>query len=57
MIAEYVATATMTTKYLKPVKVPSIVVVRGRVVKKDGRKIWVRGAIEDGEGKWCFRRI
>ena len=45
------ATATMTTKYLKPVKLPSIVVVRARVVKKDGRKIWVRGAIEDGEGE------
>ncbi|KAK3902120.1 HotDog domain-containing protein [Staphylotrichum tortipilum] len=43
-------TATMTTNFLKPVKVPGVVVVRSRVVKKEGRKIWARGTVEDGEG-------
>jgi hypothetical protein len=41
----------MTTNFLKPVKVPGVVVVRSRVVKKAGRKIWARGTVEDGEGE------
>lgn len=54
-------TASFTINYKKPVALPQVVVVRGRVVKKDGkRKIWVRGRIEDkdgavlgeGEGLW-----
>ncbi len=47
-------TATLTTNFLRPVKVPGVVVVRSRVVKKVGRKIWARGAIEDGEGECCW---
>lgn len=50
--AEYVVTATMTTSFLKPVKVPGVVMVRARVVKKIGRKIWVRGTIEDEHGEF-----
>lgn len=42
----------MTTKFLKPVKLPGVVVVRSRVIKKEGRKIWVRGSIEDGDGEF-----
>ncbi len=42
----------MSTNFLKPVTLPNVVVVKARVVKKAGRKIWVRGAIEDGEGQW-----
>ncbi|KAL2255715.1 hypothetical protein VTK26DRAFT_2826 [Humicola hyalothermophila] len=49
--ADYAVTATMGFTFLKPVKVPGIVLVRSRVVKKDGRKIFVRGAIEDGDGE------
>ncbi|KAK4165864.1 HotDog domain-containing protein [Cladorrhinum sp. PSN259] len=53
-------TASFTTNYRRPIKVPQVVLVRGRVVKKDGRKIFVRGCIEDkngnvlaeGEGLW-----
>ncbi|KAL2167399.1 hypothetical protein VTG60DRAFT_1349 [Thermothelomyces hinnuleus] len=43
-------TATMSISFLRPVKLPGPVIVRSRVVKKQGRKIHVRGAIEDGEG-------
>jgi len=32
-------------------------VVRSRVVKKDGRKIWVRGSIEDGPGEFGIRLV
>ncbi|SPQ23542.1 a637a9e9-0546-438f-856b-f130bb39db6c [Thermothielavioides terrestris] len=39
----------MTTKFRKPVKVPGVVVVRARVFKKEGRQIYVRGSIEDGD--------
>jgi acyl-coenzyme A thioesterase PaaI-like protein len=49
---EYVVRATMTTRFLKPVKVPGAVMVRARVVRKTGRKIWVRGTIEDGDGEF-----
>ncbi|KAK3990067.1 HotDog domain-containing protein [Cladorrhinum sp. PSN332] len=53
-------TVSFTTNYKRPVGVPQVVLVRGRVVKKDGRKIFVRGCIEDkngnlmaeGEGLW-----
>ncbi|AEO55269.1 hypothetical protein MYCTH_2053582 [Thermothelomyces thermophilus ATCC 42464] len=44
-------TATMSISFLRPVKLPGPVIVRSRVVKKQGRKIHVRGAIEDGEGQ------
>ncbi|KAK4150921.1 HotDog domain-containing protein [Chaetomidium leptoderma] len=47
---DYAFTATMTTKFLKPVKLPGVVMVRSRVVKVEGRKIYVRGSIEDGDG-------
>jgi hypothetical protein len=38
--------------FRKAVKLPQVVLVRGRVVKKEGRKIFVRGSIEDKDGKW-----
>lgn len=41
----------MTTNFLKPIKLPCVLIVRSRVVKKAGRKIYVRGSIEDGNGE------
>lgn len=41
----------MATTFLKPVKLPGIVLVQSRVVKREGRKVWVRGAIEDAHGE------
>ncbi|KAK4227838.1 HotDog domain-containing protein [Podospora fimiseda] len=43
-------TARFTTMYKRPIKLPQAVLVRGRVVRKEGRKIFVRGCIEDKDG-------
>ncbi|KAK4039021.1 HotDog domain-containing protein [Parachaetomium inaequale] len=53
---DYTFTATMTTSFLSPVKLPGPVIVRSRVVRKQGRKIFVRGAIEDGDGEFYESR-
>ncbi|KAI1776873.1 Thioesterase/thiol ester dehydrase-isomerase [Hypoxylon cercidicola] len=53
-------TVGFTTRFRRAVSPPQIVLVRGRVVRKDGRKIHLRGTIEDkdgnimaeGEGLW-----
>jgi acyl-coenzyme A thioesterase PaaI-like protein len=42
----------MSISFLKPIKLPSVVLVRSRVVKKEGRKIYVRGTIENGDGEF-----
>jgi len=49
-------TAQLTTKYRRTIKTPQVVLVRGRVVRKEGRKIFVKGTIEDkdGESFFCF---
>ena len=36
--------------YNKPVSTPQVVLVRGRVSSNEGRKIHVRGTIEDNTG-------
>ncbi|CAJ2513605.1 Uu.00g017240.m01.CDS01 [Anthostomella pinea] len=43
-------TITFTTNFRKQIRLPQVVLVRGRVVKKDGRKLHVRGTIEDKDG-------
>jgi acyl-coenzyme A thioesterase PaaI-like protein len=43
-------TGEMTVKYLRPVTTPATVCVRTWLVKGEGRKYWVDGAIEDGDG-------
>ena len=45
------ATAELTVRYLKPVRSPAVLVARAWVVKVEGRKIFVNGALEDGEGR------
>ena len=45
------ATATMTVDYRAPIPTPGVVLVRGWVVERSGRKTWGRARIEDGEGK------
>ncbi|KAE9983244.1 hypothetical protein BLS_009006 [Venturia inaequalis] len=44
-------TAYLNMKYLAPVTTPGIILGRAKVEKVEGRKIYIRGAIEDGEGK------
>ena len=39
------------TRYREPVRLPQVVAVRGRVVKVEGRKMYVWGTIEKGNGE------
>ena len=43
-------TAEMTLHYKKRLPLPSVVLCRSVVTKREGRKLWVRGIIEDGSG-------
>jgi acyl-coenzyme A thioesterase THEM4 len=43
-------TAYLKVDYKKPVRTPSKILCRAKVYKKEGRKMWVTGTIEDGEG-------
>ncbi|KIW15746.1 hypothetical protein PV08_05796 [Exophiala spinifera] len=45
------ATATMTVDYRAPISTPGVVLGRAWAVERSGRKTWVKGVIEDGEGK------
>jgi thioesterase superfamily protein 4 len=44
------ATAKLTVNYRAPIKTPGIVLARATINKVDGRKVWIRATIEDGEG-------
>ncbi|KAI1461356.1 HotDog domain-containing protein [Annulohypoxylon moriforme] len=58
-------TVRFTTNFRRAVRTPQIVLIRGRVVRKEGRKIHVRGTIEDkdgnimaeGDGLWLDKNI
>ena len=45
-------TVQFNTKFIRPIMLPQVVLVRGRVVKRDGRKLSVRGTIEDKNGRF-----
>ncbi|KAL2044564.1 hypothetical protein ABVK25_012374 [Lepraria finkii] len=45
------ATATMTIDYKAPVETPCVVLLRAWIEELEGRKVWVRGVIEDGSGR------
>ena len=45
------ATATMTIDYKAPIDTPGVILCRGWAVEINGRKIWVKGVVEDGTGK------
>ncbi|TKA82496.1 hypothetical protein B0A55_01242 [Friedmanniomyces simplex] len=45
------ATATLTVDYKAPVSTPCVVLARAWMTEIAGRKLWVRGVLEDGEGK------
>ncbi|KAI1769488.1 Thioesterase/thiol ester dehydrase-isomerase [Hypoxylon sp. FL1150] len=55
-------TVSFTTKFRRAVSPPMVVLIRGRVVRKEGRKLHLRGTIEDkdgnimaeGEGLWVM---
>jgi acyl-coenzyme A thioesterase PaaI-like protein len=41
-----VATVDLNIKYKKPIRVDLFYVFEGNVIKRDGRKIWVKGQIK-----------
>ncbi|KAI0848324.1 HotDog domain-containing protein [Daldinia vernicosa] len=43
-------TARFTTHYHRAIRLPQILLIRGRVVRKEGRKMYVRGTLEDKDG-------
>ncbi|KAI1658539.1 HotDog domain-containing protein [Daldinia decipiens] len=43
-------TVRFTTHYHRAIRLPQILLVRGRVVRKEGRKIYARGTLEDKNG-------
>lgn len=45
------ATATITVDYKAPVETPGVILCRAWAVERQGRKIWVMGTIQDGQGK------
>ncbi|KAI1095850.1 HotDog domain-containing protein [Rostrohypoxylon terebratum] len=56
-------TLHFTTRFKRAIRTPAVVLLRGRVVRKEGRKIHVKGTIQDkdgnvmaeGEGLWLDR--
>lgn len=42
--------ADLNTVYKKPIPVPGPVLCTARIDRQDGRKVYVRATIEDGEG-------
>ncbi|KAL2267652.1 hypothetical protein VTJ83DRAFT_4929 [Remersonia thermophila] len=44
-------TAAMKVRFSKVIKLPAVVLVRARVVKKQGRRITVRGSVENSKGE------
>lgn len=44
------ATAELSVTYERPLPIPAVVLCRSWVDKAEGRKIWIKGTIEDGNG-------
>ncbi|KAL8825364.1 MAG: hypothetical protein Q9191_004463 [Dirinaria sp. TL-2023a] len=45
-----IMTAQMDLRFKKSVPVPGVVLCRSVIVRREGRRIWIRCTIEDGEG-------
>lgn len=47
-------TANTVIRYKKALPTPGVVLVRSEVTKWEGRKAWVKGTMEDGNGEFCI---
>jgi acyl-coenzyme A thioesterase PaaI-like protein len=45
------ATATLTVDYKAPIDTPGVILARAWATEITGRKVWLKGSIEDGRGK------
>lgn len=43
-------TAYLNTSYKRPVRTPGVILARSWIEKIEGKKVWARGTIEDGQG-------
>jgi acyl-coenzyme A thioesterase PaaI-like protein len=43
-------TAYLNVAFKQPVKTPGVVLLRSRVMRREGRKVWMDGRLEDGMG-------
>lgn len=43
-------TAYLNTSYRKPVSTPGTILIRARITKYDGKKIFITATVEDGQG-------
>lgn len=43
-------TAYLNVAWKKPLVTPAVTLCKGRVVKKEGRKVFVKGSFHDSEG-------
>jgi len=50
-IAKGALTASLTVRFKAPLYTPQVVLVRGKVAKKDGKKLFLKGSFEDKDGK------
>ena len=48
-------TAYLNVDYKAPVRTPSVILVRAWLEKREGRKLWAKGTIEDGNGNVCTK--
>lgn len=44
-------TAYLNIGYKKPVETPAVVLCRGWVERKEGKKVWGKATVEDGAGE------
>ena len=44
------ATVELSMRYEKPLPIPAVVLCRSWIERTEGRKVWIGGVIEDGEG-------
>lgn len=44
-------TAFLNVRYKKPLFTPQVVMVRGRITKAEGRKLFVGGSVENEKGE------
>jgi acyl-CoA thioesterase FadM len=43
-------TANLNVDYLKPLSIPAWILVRAHVERHEGRKVYIHGTVENGEG-------
>jgi acyl-coenzyme A thioesterase PaaI-like protein len=47
------ATATMTVNFATPIHTPCVILARAWMIEITGRKLWVKGVVEDEYGNVC----